>query len=180
MDVTSGRGLRNTEDLADFFERQAVLVAEHDNGPLIRPEPREGGLESASERPPLNRFPGRGRRGLLGGIAGIDVDRGGPGPPKRIDAGVVSDAKQPTGQPALGVECRQIAEGFDERLLSQVLGQRRIAGQPDEQAQNRALITAQDLLERGLRTGQRLRDEPRLRYRFEVNWYEESSSGLTR
>jgi hypothetical protein len=63
--------------------------------------------------------------------------------------------------------------------LGQVLGLRRIAGQADEQAQNRALITAQDLLERGLRTRQRLRNEPRLRYRLEVNRYEGSSSGLT-
>ena len=97
---------------------------------------------------------------------------------QRIDAGVVRDAEQPAGEAALRVEGREVAERLDERLLRQILGQGRVPGQPDEQAQDGPLIPAQDLFEGRLGAGQCLRHQPRLRDRLEINRYGEPSASL--
>ena len=146
--------------------------------PLIGPEAGQCGLERTSEGAPLDRIGHSGCCRFVRSVTRVEVDRGRSGAAQRVDASVVGDAEQPAGQPPLGVEGGQVAESLDEGLLRQVLGKSRIAGETDEQAQNRALISAQDLLEGGLGTGQGLGDEPRLRYRLEVNRDEESSSRL--
>ena len=146
--------------------------------PLIGAEAGQCGLERTSEGAPLDRIGHSGCCRFVRSVTRVEVDRGRSGAAQRVDASVVGDAKQPAGQPPLGVEGRQVAESLDEGLLRQVLGKSRIARETDEQAQNRALISAQDLLEGGLGAGQGLGDEPRLRYRLEVNRDEESSSRL--
>jgi hypothetical protein len=53
--------------------------------------------------------------------------------------------------------------------LRELLGERRIARHPHEEGEDRTLIAPQDLFERGIRAGQRLRDEPGFRDGLEVD-----------
>ena len=94
---------------------------------------------------------------------------GGTGAPHRVDGGVVGDAEQPARQPSRRVERGEAAKGLDERLLCEVLGERPIAGHAGDEADDRPLIPAHDLLEGRLRAGQGLGDDPGLAYGFQID-----------
>jgi hypothetical protein len=81
----------------------------------------------------------------------------------------VGDPKQPTREPTRGVEGRQVAIGLQKRFLGKIFGQRTIADDARDERDDRTLITPDDLLECGLRPRQRLRDEPGLGYRLEID-----------
>jgi hypothetical protein len=81
----------------------------------------------------------------------------------------VGDAEQPAGQPTGRIERGEAAEGLDERLLRQILGQRLVARQADEQAEDRPLVAADDLFEGLLRARQCLRNQPGLDDGLEIN-----------
>lgn len=171
MHVAPRGGFWNPEYPADFLERQAFLVAKHDRGPLVGPQPGERLFERAAERPLLDRVGGGKGRDVGRGIAGAECRRGvgGPGTPERVEARVVRDAKQPARETPRRVERRQAAEGLDERFLREILGERLVAGQPDEQAEDRPLVAPDDLLERLLGSRQRLGDQPGLDDGLEIN-----------
>ena len=67
-----------------------------------------------------------------------------------IDRGVMRDPQDPGGQAPVHVERGETADGFDEGFLGEILRQRAIAGQANEQRQDRALVTTDDLLDRRL------------------------------
>src|SRR4029079_1462319 len=72
------------------------------------------------------------------------------------------------------------AEGFDERLLGEVLRERAVARHARDQRDDRPLIAADNLLERRLRARTRLDEEPGLAYRFQIDRDGRSSLELTR
>jgi hypothetical protein len=83
----------------------------------------------------------------------------------------VGDAEEPGRQPPPRVEPGEIAEGLDERVLREILGERRIAGDAGDEPDDRPLIAADDVLDSGLGTGQRLGDQPGLGDGLEINRY---------
>ena len=90
------------------------------------------------------------------------IERNGPDTPptQRIDRGVMRDPQDPGGQAPAHVERGETADGFDEGFLGEILRQRAIAGQANEQRQDRALVTTDDLLDRRLRAAKRLGYQP--------------------
>ena len=81
----------------------------------------------------------------------------------------MGDAEEPTREPARRVEGREAAERLDEGLLGEVLGKRPVARHPRDEADDRALIPAHDLLEGRLGAGQGLGDDPGLAYGFQID-----------
>jgi hypothetical protein len=83
----------------------------------------------------------------------------------------VRDPEEPARKPAAGVEGRELEVGLDERLLSQVLGERSVAvpEQACDEADDRTLIAPDDAFERGLGSGERFGDQPGLRDRLEID-----------
>ena len=57
---------------------------------------------------------------------------------------------------------------LDERLLRQLLGSGALADDAGDEADDRALVAADDLLECGLRAGQCVGNQARLGYRLQV------------
>ena len=174
MHVGSRGDLRNAEHGANFIEREAVLVAQHDGGALVRPKQGQRRLQRTTELLTLDRIGPRRRRRFVrsgGGRAGCRVNRSGrrTRTAHRVDGSVVRDPEEPAGQPSRRVERGEAAEGLDEGLLCEVLGLRAVACHARNEADNRPLIAADNLLEGRLRAGQRLDDEPGLAYRFQVN-----------
>jgi hypothetical protein len=81
----------------------------------------------------------------------------------------VGNAENPRGQASVDVECRESADGLDERLLGEILRECPVAGEADEQRQDRALIATDNLLVGRLRAPERLSDQPRLNYGIEID-----------
>jgi imidazolonepropionase-like amidohydrolase len=82
---------------------------------------------------------------------------------------VVRNPEDPARKPPGRVEGGQVAEGLDERLLGEILGQRRIPGNPADERDDGPLVAPDDLLERRLRPGERLRDKTGFGDRLEIN-----------
>jgi hypothetical protein len=167
MNVASSGDLRNSENLSDFLERQPLFVPQNDRLALVGPERGHRVLQRASERMPLDWIRHRRSRRFrcmraTGARRRIDGNDPHPLAPHRIDADIVRDAENPRRQASRRVECCEVAESFDECLLGKILRERRIAGHPDEQRDNRTLVPAHNLLERGLIAAERLRYQPRL------------------
>ena len=100
---------------------------------------------------------------------GVDGNRPNPAATHRVYRGVVGDAENPGGQASADVECRESADGLDERLLGEILRERPVAGEADEQRQDRPLVTTDNLLVGRLRARERLSDQPRLNYGIEID-----------
>ena len=81
----------------------------------------------------------------------------------------MGDAGNPGGQAPGDVEGGESADGLDKRFLGEILRERPVAGQADEQRQDRPLVTTDNLLVGGLRAPERLSDQPRLNYGFEID-----------
>ena len=81
----------------------------------------------------------------------------------------MGDAEQPARESARGIEPREAAKRFDERLLCEVLGKRPIGSDARDQADDRAFVPADDLLEGRLGASQGLRDDPGLAYGFQID-----------
>ena len=81
----------------------------------------------------------------------------------------MGDAEQPARESARGIEPGEAAKRLDERLLCEVLGKRPIGSDARDQADDRALVPADDLLEGRLRASQGLRDDPGLAYGFQID-----------
>jgi hypothetical protein len=172
--VGSRRDLRNAENGANLRERKAVLVAEHDGGALVGPKLGQRGVQRTSELLAFDRI-GSSRCGGFarslgrGGVCRVYRLRRRTRAAHRVNGGVVRDPEEPAGEPSRGVERGEAAEGLDEGLLCEVLGERAVARYACNQADNRPLVAADNLLEGRLRAGQRLDDEPGLAYRFQIN-----------
>lgn len=81
----------------------------------------------------------------------------------------MGDTENPCGQTPVDVERREAPDGFDERLLGEVLRKRPVTGETDEQRQDGPLIATDDLLVGRLRPPERLSDQPRLNYGIEID-----------
>ena len=157
MHVGSRGGLRNAENGANFIERETALVPQLDCGALVRPKRGQRRLQRTTELMAFDRIRRR-RRGRFVRSGGRDVCRLNSGrrwtrAACRVDGGVVRDSEEPAGQPSRRVERGEAAEGFDEGLLCEVLGQRPVARYARNQADNRSLIAEDDLLKGRLRAG---------------------------
>jgi hypothetical protein len=174
VDVGSGGRLRDPENDANFIEREALLVAQHDGGALVRSQLGQRRLERPTELIPFDGIGSR-RRGWFGRFgarwdAAVFAEvRWSTRAPHRVDGGVVRDSKEPAGQTPCRVERGKAAEGLDEGFLCQVFGECEIAGHARQESDDRPLIAADDLLEGGLRSGQRLGHEPGFANGFQVN-----------
>jgi hypothetical protein len=81
----------------------------------------------------------------------------------------VGNPEDPARKPARRVEAREITKCLEERLLRDVFGERRIANDPRDQVVRRTLVPADDLVEGGLGSAQRQRDELRVREALQVD-----------
>jgi len=81
----------------------------------------------------------------------------------------VGDPEQPAGQPACRVEGGEAAESLDEGFLGQVLRKRAVLRHPRDEADDRPLIAAHNLLEGRLGAPKRLGDQPGLAYCLEID-----------
>jgi hypothetical protein len=170
--VRPSRCFGNAEDLADLGERQPFLVAERQRGTLLRPDSGHRSIQGVPQRFLFERI-GIGRRRGVEIAAGGRIERDGRNPrsSERVERRVVRDAEQPGGQPPLRVERGKTAERLDEGVLREILGQRGIAGDAEDEPDDRPLIPADDLLDGSLRTGQRLGNQPGLGDSLEINRY---------
>ena len=66
---------------------------------------------------------------------------------QRVDGGVVRDAKQPARQPPRRIERGEVPERLDEGLLRQIFREHAVPRHARNQADDRALIATDNLLE---------------------------------
>jgi hypothetical protein len=183
MNVASGRDFRDAENLSDLLEREPFLVAQNDCLALVGPEGGHGGLQRVSEGVPLDRI-GHRRSGWFRCVEGtgfwrrVDGHDRDPPAPERIDTDVMRDAKNPRGQPSRRVERGEVAKDLDEGVLSEIFGKSRIAGQPREKRDDRALVPAHNLLERCLRAAERLRYQSRFGDAIDIDADEPSLASI--
>ena len=168
MNVRSRGDLWHAEDRADFVEGQSVFVAQDNRGALIGPKRVERGLERMPELLAFDRIGWLVRR-VTRRRYGLDGNLRRARTPHRVDGGVVRDSEEPARQPSRRVECGEAAKGLDERLLREVLGEGPIPGHAVDEADDRPLVAAHDLLESRLRAGKGLGDDPGLAYRFQID-----------
>jgi hypothetical protein len=172
--MTPGGNLRNAQNLTNLVEREPFLVPQRDRFTLIRPERRHGGLQRTLQRNTLDWIRRQRRRRLRRGrvprpSGSVDGNCTNPTSPHGVYPGVVSDAENPRGQTSGDVECCEIAEGLDEGLLSEILRERPVTSEANQQRQNGPLVATDDLLESRLRASERLRYQSRFAYAIEIN-----------
>ncbi len=81
----------------------------------------------------------------------------------------MGNAEQPAGQPPRGVEGGEAAERLDEGFLREIFRKRAVFGHPRDEADDRPLIAADNLLEGGLGAPERLGHQTGFAYCLEID-----------
>ena len=109
--------LRDADGARRLAERQAVVVVEDDERPLLRVEPAECPLQRVAVGEARRRV---GRRGVVD-VDEDDLDRAPPDATELVHAGVDEEPPQPRVEPVRVAEPGQVAPRAGERLLDGVL-----------------------------------------------------------
>src|SRR6185295_14261235 len=167
MDVGLDRAERLAGHLGDLLVRQALAEAQEQHLPVVGTQGAQPAVESPGEVVAVD-----ARLGRLGALVGehrreaplvlaaaferYRVERR---PAQVVEGRVVGDLEQPAREAAGRVEGVEPAKGLQEDLLSDVLGRRGIAHHAHDQAEDRALVAHDEVVERPLRAGERGRRE---------------------